>query len=182
MRGFLNRSVTVAFAITGLTSCGPRPIETGPLVVSDDFRGLTDEERRADEWAAFSLTIPAEIVPQLDKGVFTNLSLHFFPCPMPLGADGYGIAAYLDGAIVMGDVLRRVPPGPVTLTFYMPRDRRSSPMQSRPSGDYDCAKFMSKGPWLTVYVSPTFRLPSDLEFHRLPPRQPPSPEEREPAM
>jgi len=161
-----------ACATVGLASCGPSVVEldTGPLAVSQDFRGLTGADRQADEWAALSLTLQPDVAAKLNRGAFTSATLFLFPCGQQ-GPDTYPAPAYLDGRSLTAEGLERHA-GAVTLVFHLPRNRRALPVQTRNAGSYDCAELMAGGTWPSVYVSKTLRLPANLTFRRLPPSDP----------
>ncbi|HEX6661286.1 MAG TPA: hypothetical protein VF067_05405, partial [Sphingomicrobium sp.] len=75
-------SVRVACIGLLLSAC-TRQVEVSAIKPSNDFSGLTDEERQRPNWAAFDVAVPASVARSIRRWQLSNVTLEVFRCNKP---------------------------------------------------------------------------------------------------
>lgn len=87
---------------------------------TNDFSGLTDDQRHRRNWVAFEVAIPADVARSIRRWELSNVTLHVFRCNKP--DDAYPAEARLKGKrLYYADLKEPLPPS-VALTFYVPQE------------------------------------------------------------
>lgn len=125
-------------------------VEVAAIRPSKDISGLSTEERKQHDWAAFEVIVPASIARTIRRWELSNITLRIFRCDYR--EDAYPAEGHLDGKLFSYRDLRE-PLSPLTrLTFYFPQD------SMRQQADV-CAALDARGYSPIFLRSQTVRLP-----------------------
>jgi hypothetical protein len=96
-----------------------RQLEVSTAKLSNDFSGLSDDERKAGpKWAAFEVSVPRSVARSIRRWQLSNVTLKIFRCDNPV--DAYSAEARLDGRPFEYENLKEPLAPSVRLTFYVP--------------------------------------------------------------